>query len=37
MKVTFTVDDIRLESNLKINQTLVFAEKSLFYTLFGFT
>ena len=30
VKVDISVDDIRLESNLKINQTLIFTEKSLF-------
>ena len=37
VKVNITIDDIRLKSNLKINQTLIFTEKSFFYTLFGFT
>ena len=37
VKVTITIDDIRLKSNLKINQTLVFTEKSFFYTILGFT
>ena len=36
MKVNITVDDIRVKSNLKINQTLLFTEKSFFYTLLGF-
>ena len=30
VKVTITIDDIRLKSNLKINQTLIFTEKSFF-------
>ena len=37
VKVTITIDDIRLKSNLKINQTLVFTNKSFFYTISGFT
>ena len=37
MKVNITIDDIRLKSNLKINQTLIFTEKSFFYTILGFT
>ena len=33
VKVTITSDDIKIKSNLKSNQTLIFAEKSfLFYT-----
>ena len=30
VKVTITIDDIRLKSNLKINRTLIFTEKSFF-------
>ena len=37
MKVNITIDDIRLKSNLKIIQTLLFTEKSFFYTILGFT
>ena len=37
VKVSVTIDDIRLKSNLKINQTLMFTEKSFFYTILGFT
>ena len=37
VKVNVTIDDIRLKSNLKINQTLIFTEKSFFYTTLGFT
>ena len=37
VKVTITIDDIGLKSNLKTNQTLIFTEKSLFYTILGFT
>ena len=37
VKVNITIDDIRLKSNLKINQTLIFTEKSFFYIILGFT
>ena len=37
VKVNITIDDIRLKSNLKINQTLIFTEKSFFYTILGCT
>ena len=37
VKVNITKDDIRLKSNLKINQTLIFTEKSFFFTILGFT
>ena len=37
VKVNVTIDDFRLKSNLKTNQTLIFTEKSLFYTILGFT
>ena len=37
VNVSITVDDIRLKSNLQINQTLIFTEKSFFYTILGFT
>ena len=37
VKVTITIDDIRLKSNLKTNQILIFTEKSFFYTILGFT
>ena len=36
VKVNITIDDIRLKSNLKINQTLIFTEKSFFCTILGF-
>ena len=36
VRVNITIDDIRLKSNLKINQTLLFTEKSFFYTTLGF-
>ena len=37
MKVSVTMDDIRLKSNLKTNLTLILTEKSFFYTILGFT
>ena len=37
VKVNVTIDDIRLKSNLKINQTSIFTENSFFYTILGFT
>ena len=37
VRVSITIDDIRLKSNLKIIQTLIFTEKSSFYTILGFT
>ena len=37
VKVDITIDDIRLKSNLKINQTFIFTERSFFYTILGFT
>ena len=37
IKVSVTIDDIRLKSNLKTNQTLIFTEKSFFYTILGYT
>ena len=37
VKINITIDDIRLKSNLKTNQTLIFTEKSFFYTILGFT
>ena len=37
MKINITIDDIRLKTNLKINQTLIFTNKSFFYTILGFT
>ena len=36
VKVSVTIDDVRLKSNSKINQTLIFTEKSFFYTILGF-
>ena len=37
IKVTITIDDIRLKSNLKDNQILKFTNKSFLYTILGFT
>ena len=37
MRVSITIDDIRSKSNLKINQILIFTEKSYFYTILCLT
>ena len=37
VKVSVTIDDIRLKSNIKVNQTLIFTNKSFFYRILGFT
>ena len=37
VKVNITIEDIRLKSNLKTNQTLLFTNKSFFYTILGYT
>ena len=37
VKVSVTIDDIRLKSNLKTNQTLIFSEKPFFSTFLGLT
>ena len=37
VKVSITIDDNRLKSNLKIIQILLFTEKSFFSTILGFT
>ena len=37
VKVNITIDDIKLKSNLKIIQTLIFTERSFFFTVVGFT
>ena len=37
VKVSITIDDVRLKCNLKNNQTLVFNDKSFFHTTLGFT
>ena len=36
VKVNINIGDIKLKSNLKINQTLIFTKKSFFYTILGF-
>ena len=36
VNVSITIDDIRIKSNLKINQTLLFTNKSFFYTILGY-
>ena len=37
LKVGVSIDDVRLKSNLKIIQTLIFTKNSIFYTILGFT
>ena len=37
VKVSITIDDIRLKTKIKRNQTLIFTNKSFFYTILGFT
>ena len=37
VKLSVKIDDIRIKSNLKTNQTLFFTEKSFFHTILGFT
>ena len=37
VKVNITIEDIRLKSNLKTNQTLLFIDKSFFFTILGYT
>ena len=37
VKINITIDDIRLKSNLKTNQTLLFTNKSFFYTILGYS
>ena len=37
VKVSVTIEDVRLKSNLKIVRTLIFTEKSIFYIILGFT
>ena len=37
VEVSVTIDAVRLKSNLKINQTLIFTKKSFFLTILGFT
>ena len=36
VRVNVTIDDIKLKSNLKINQTLIYTEKSFFLYNFRF-
>ena len=37
VKVSVRLDDVTPKSNLKTNQTLIFTEKSFFYSILGFT
>ena len=37
VEVNITIDNIKLKSNLNTNQTLIFTERSFFYTILGFT
>ena len=37
VKVTCTIDDVRLKSHLNNNETLLSTQKSFFYTILGFT
>ena len=37
VKINITTDEKKYKSNLKINQTLIFTNKSFFYTILGFT
>ena len=37
VKINVTIDERKYKSNLKINQTLIFTNKSFFYTILGFT
>ena len=37
VRVSITIDDIGLKSNLKTNQTLIFTERFFFFTNLGFT
>ena len=37
VKVSVTIDNITLKSNLKKNQTSIFTNKPIFYTILGFT
>ena len=37
VKISVTIDDVRLKSNLKTNQTLLFTNKSFFFTILGLT
>ena len=37
VKISVTINEKLFKSNLKINQTLIFTDKSFFYTILGFT
>ena len=37
VKANIAIDDVRLETSLIINRTLIFTEKSFFYKILGFT
>ena len=37
MKVSVTIDERKYKTDLKINQTLIFTNKSFLYTILGFT
>ena len=37
VKISVTIDEKKYKSNLKINQTLIFTNKSFFYSILGFT
>ena len=37
METIVTIDEKKHKSNLKINQTLIFTNKKIFYTILGFT
>ena len=37
VKISVTIDDVGLKTNLKTNQTLIFTNKIFFYTILGFT
>ena len=37
VKISVTIDEKKYKSNSKINQTLIFTNKSFFYTILGFT
>ena len=37
MKIDITIDERKYKTDLKINQTLIFTNKSFFYTILGFT
>ena len=36
VKVSVSIDDVRLKSNLSTNQTFIFTETTFFYTILGF-